>query len=39
VIESVKKLISEINKELDVFNFIISDEGMSIIYFIAETCI
>ena len=26
----------EINSELDVFNMTISDEGMSILYFIAE---
>lgn len=35
----MQKLIDEINTELDVFNFIISDEGMSVIYLIAETCI
>ena len=37
MIENVRKLIIEINNELDMFNFTISDEGMSVLYFLAET--
>ena len=39
MIEGIKELINEINKELDCFLFTISDQGISIIIYLAETAL